>query len=106
MHGAESFRILYTVINMTNVVEGTAIAYEYSTTQRRSKKNHSLLYHCIKYIEHPSDVRSSKDLFVIGIKRGTKGSFCKEAIFLLDVIRKYCPGKVSVSKVHLFGTEN
>jgi len=26
---ARSFRILYTVFNMTNVIEGTAIAYEY-----------------------------------------------------------------------------
>jgi len=106
MHGVESFRILCTVIDLTNVIEGTAVACEYSTTQKSSKKNHSLLYHWINYIVHPSDVPSSKGLLVIVIRRRGKGSFCKEAIFLLDVIRKYCPGKVSVPKVHLFGTEN
>jgi hypothetical protein len=45
MHGVESFRILYTVIiNMTNVIEGFAIAYEYPNKKRSSEKNHSLLY--------------------------------------------------------------
>jgi len=40
MHRVESFRILYSVISVTNLIEGTAIAYEYSTLRRSSKKNH------------------------------------------------------------------
>ena len=106
MRRMEIFRILYTFINVTKVIEGIAIAYEYSILKRSSKKNHSLLYYRIKYIEHPSDVRSSKGLLVIAIKRRGKGSFRKEAIFILDVIRKYWQGKVSISKVLLFETEN
>jgi hypothetical protein len=31
IHGVENFRIVYTVINMTNLTEGTAITSEYST---------------------------------------------------------------------------